>query len=242
MQNLRIPLAMILMLALSSLLQAQRNRTFELGVDNLYSGEAINAFDLRKVELEGSLYFSEDAMQLAAKLKNGKKLSTDSALYNLEGNLLEIFTPRGAVALPGQAVDEFVLFQKVGGDTLRHHFIAPASLPGGKRMDKVNFLRYEAGEAPILFSGIEIELFKPNYVPALDAGSRNPRAVQREKLFLYDGQSLQEIPGRRKETVEFFESQFPETGRIIAEKGLKLKEKEELIRLVNSLQGAAAEE
>lgn len=211
----------------SGFLLGQRSTPTELRLDNLYGGEAVQVYDFRPRELEGSLYYSEEAMPGAIKLHNGKKLTAEKILFNLESNALEIITDRGVFAVPGGAVEEFTL----QGESALIRYISPTVLTGGKGLEKIDFVRYELEGDPSLLSGYEIEILRPNYVPALDAGSRNPKAIQKERFFLLADQELSLLPTRRKKAAEMLELYRPGVDTFLKKEGIDLKARADLIRL-----------
>lgn len=215
----------------------QRSTPTELRIDNVYSGEAIQAYDFRPRELEGSLYYSEEAMPGAIKLHNDRKLTAERVLYNLESNALEILTDRGAFSIPGGAVEEFTLQEEQNGESMLVRFVSPVALSGGRDLDKVGFVRFELEGNPSLLSGYEIEILRPNYIPALDAGSRNPKAVQQERFFLYDDRQIKPIPTRRKKAAQLLEPFRSDAAEFLKAERIDLKDRDELVRLFQWLNG-----
>ena len=69
---------------------AQRSDPFTMRLQNLYSGEAIDVYDLRSQEVEGSLYWNEAWAKGTVKLANGGKVDAFPMRFDLMGQGLEI--------------------------------------------------------------------------------------------------------------------------------------------------------
>lgn len=213
---------------------AQRSTPNELRLDNLYPGEAVQAFDLRPRTMKGSLYYAEEPMPAAIKLMNGKTMSGYEVLYNLESDLLEILKEQEVYALPGDMIAEFTLAETAEGVSPSRltRFVRTSTLPGGEHFPRTGFLKFEVSGELNLLTGYEVEIVEPNYVPALDAGSLQAKAVQKERFFLYDGEILRQIPPKKKEATKFFDLYYPEASRLAGSSGLSLRDGGDLVRLL----------
>jgi|GEM_PF-3956014 len=212
---------------------AQRSTPTQIQIENLYSGEAIDAYDLRPRTMEGSLYFREERLNTAIQLKNGRVLNGVPAKYNLENNNLEVFTDNGVFELPGPSIREFTIEAAPDVEELqsRYRFLSMDQFSGKEELRDIAFVYFLLEANPGLLAGYEVEILKPNYVPALDAGSLNAKAVQKERFFLYDGRQLEPIPTRRKKAADLLNPFRTDVDDYLKAERIDLKDRHDLIRL-----------
>lgn len=211
---------------------AQRVTVWEGAMSNFYAGEAVATYDLRPRTMEGSLYLFDDPRPAAVKFRNGKAMNGKTVKYNLENDGLEVFVDENIYFIPGSMISEFALADPTAGPEGYRRFIRSRELPGGESLKNTGFLAYDV-EGPVsLLTGYEVEILKPNYVPALDAGSLNSKAYKKERYFLFDGERLQAVPKKKKEIKAFFSARCPQAMAALEEAGVRFKDKEDLIRAV----------
>jgi len=216
-----------------SSVHAQRSTPTQLQIENLYSGEAIDAYDLRPRTMEGSLYFREEQLPAAVQLNNGKVLNGVPARYNLENNVLELFTDKGIFELSGARVREFTLEagSTAGDVTQRYRFVNRDRFGVGEELEEIDFLYYLLEDRYSLLGAYEVTILKPNYVPALDAGSLSSQAVQKERFFFYDGKQFRAIPNRRKRAAELLKPLDEGVEKYLKETRTDLNDADDLRRL-----------
>ncbi len=212
---------------------AQRSTPTQIQIENLYSGEAIDAYDLRPRTMEGSLYFREERLNTAIQLKNGRVMNGVPAKYNLENNSLEIFTETSVFQIPGAAIREFTFEAAPDSEEppRRYRFLSLEHFSSSEEIEDISFVYFLLEGPPGLLAGYEVEILKPNYVPALDAGSLNSRAVQKERFFLLDDRQLHPIPTRRKRAAELLRPFRPKVDDYLKAARTDLKKRSDLIRL-----------
>lgn len=223
-------LTLLIFLSMGSLVSAQRSDQMQLRVNNLYAGEALEAFDLRPRTVEGSLYLSDNWQRGAIKLKSGKVLNDHLMKFNLETNEIEIQLDEGVFVLSGQLVEEFTLEDWLGSGLLT--FLSASVLPGADPEGPDFYQVVLEGEYALLM-GPGVELYRPHYVPALDAGSLNTKAVRKDAYYLSDGGATREIPNGRKAAREFFSEINQAAEQFIQAEGIRFKTEEDYVRVVS---------
>jgi hypothetical protein len=78
----------------------------------------------------------------------------------------------------------------------------------------------------------DVDVLKPNYVPALDAGDLTTKFVEKKVYYLYDQGVFKEIPKKKKKAEKFFE-QFSSARKYMDKHKLKIKSEQYLKDLVN---------
>lgn len=223
-------LVLIVILAYWSTLSAQRSDQQELQMGNLYQGESLDVFDLRPRALEGSLYFSDDWLSGSVKLSNDKVLNDYPMRYNLEAGALEVQVKGNVLALPVTQIEEFTLQTADSQDQFT--FKAASAYPGTKSTGPSLFQVLSQGHYSLLV-GYTVEVFRANYVPALDAGSLNPKAVRKEVYYLNDGNSTLEIPHGKKKARDFFAAIHAEAESFIRSENIRFKSVDDYQRVVD---------
>ena len=218
---------------------AQRSTPTQIQIENLYSGEAIDAYDLRPRTMEGSLYFREERLNAAIQLKNGRVMNGVPTKYNLENNSLEIFTETSVFQIPGAAIREFTFEAAPDSEEppRRYRFLSLEHFSNSEEIEDISFVYFLLEGTPSLLAGYEVEILKPNYVPALDAGSLNARAVQKERFFLLDDRELHPIPSRRKKAVELLHPFRADVDDFLKTERIDLNDRDGLLRLFQWLNG-----
>ncbi len=210
---------------------AQRSDPFTMRLQNLYSGEAIDVYDLRSQEVEGSLYWNEEWAKGTVKLKNGGKVDAFPMRFDLMGQGLEIFLGSETKLLPGSLIEEFYLDS---GNEELHHFISPTSYFGYNGFVDGFFEVLVEGPWTLLLKS-EIEVLKPNYVVALDAGSTNQTAIRQDMFYLfYDGELIR-IPKQKKKAIKVLEPYIPSISARVKIDRLNFKQLASLQALVLDL-------
>lgn len=219
----------VLLVTLISPLQAQRNNPFFTITNGpLYSGEALNVFDLRDRETEIENYWFDDWRKGAVMLKDSQLVTGFPLRYNRFSRNLEIRTVWDIKVLPDNKIDMAYLI--AGEDT--SYFVDLTyylNLPPNPAFTGLSRLLHE-GKFTV-FHRKEGEVLKSNYVPALDTGYENDRIVFTDAYYLYDGASLELLPTNRKKLSKFLEAKGLEVEEFMKSERIKGKEAEDLIRL-----------
>lgn len=203
---------------------AQRSDPFTMRMQNLYSGEAIDVYDLRSPEVEGSLYWNETFAKGTVKLKKGGKVDAFPMRYDLMGQGLEINLGSETKLLPGSLIEEFYLEGEKGG---LHHFVNPPYYFGYDGFIDGFFEVVQEGPWTLLRKS-EIELLKPNYVVALDAGSTSQTVVRIDIFYLYHEGQLILIPKQKKKAIKALKPYIPNIETRVKREKLNFKQAESL--------------
>ena len=206
---------------------AQRSNMHQYNLNNLYTGESIDVFDLRKSEVKGSTYWEDEWYKAAIQLNSGAKVDDYPIKYDLLNWQLELYTPLDIKILPGNMVKEFYIDK----GAKRYHFVNANHY---FRPEDRHFGFFELlveGKYSLLI-GMETEVLQPNYVPALDAGERNPKLIKKERYYLFDGKKMSPLPKNKRERAKIFARKIPGSRSYIQLHKLNLKRKKDLVELI----------
>lgn len=232
MKNLSLTLIIILLSI--SMSWAQRSRDYALVVGDNYSGEALNVFDLRnKRGTVGSYYWDEEWTDGSIKLVNGKTITEMPLKYDLQSNGLEIKVKNDIKVLPGELVEEFVLTRNNSiEEEIFHRFIR---LDLYFDVDVIDISFYELlqyGKKVSLLLKTDTELLEPNYVMALDAGSVKSKIIKKEKVMIFDGAILNQLPKGKNRMLKVLQKYKPGIQAFSDENKLNPKRIDDLKKLI----------
>lgn len=213
---------------------AQRSRDYALVVGDNYSGEALNVFDLRnKRGTVGSYYWDEEWTDGSIKLVNGKTITEMPLKYDLQSNGLEIKVKNDIKVLPGELVEEFVLTRNNSiEEEIFHRFIR---LDLYFDVDVIDVSFYELlqyGKKVSLLLKTDTELLEPNYVMALDAGSVKSKIIKKEKVMIFDGAILNQLPKGKNRMLKVLQKYKPGIQAFSDENKLNPKRIDDLKKLI----------
>ena len=212
---------------------AQRSDPFTIRMQNLYSGESIDVYDLRTQKVEGSLYWNNEWSKGTVKLTNGGKVDAFPMRFDLMGQGLEIHLGAETKLLPGSLIEEFYIEGDKGG---LHHFVSPSHYFGYKGFIDGFFEVIDEGPWTLLIKS-EIEVLKPNYVVALDAGNSNQTAVRTDLIYLYYEGELIRIPKQKKKAIKALKPYISNIEARVKNDKLNFKQAASLQLLVIDLNG-----
>lgn len=232
MKNLSLTLIIILLSI--SMSWAQRSRDYALVVGDNYSGEALNVFDLRnKRGTVGSYYWDEEWTDGSIKLVNGKTITEMPLKYDLQSNGLEIKVKNDIKVLPGELVEEFVLTRNNSiEEEIFHRFIR---LDLYFDVDVIDISFYELlqyGKKVSLLLKTDTEILEPNYVMALDAGSVKSKIIKKEKVMIFDGAILNQLPKGKNRMLKVLQKYKPGIQAFSDENKLNPKRIDDLKKLI----------
>lgn len=232
MKNLSLTLIIILLSI--SMSWAQRSRDYALVVGDNYSGEALNVFDLRnKRGTVGSYYWDEEWTDGSIKLVNGKTITEMPLKYDLQSNGLEIKVKNDIKVLPGELVEEFVLTRNNSiEEEIFHRFIR---LDLYFDVDVIDVSFYELlqyGKKVSLLLKTDTEILEPNYVMALDAGSVKSKIIKKEKVMIFDGAILNQLPKGKNRMLKVLQKYKPGIQAFSDENKLNPKRIDDLKKLI----------
>ncbi len=218
-----------LCLLVASSLYGQRERTFQLGLNGLYSGEAIDVFDLTPPEETGSVYYQDEWLPGAIKITDNKQVADYPMRFNIERNTIEIKLDSFSVELAGARALEFMLVEtNASGEVIARHQFVNAQQVG---IPQSGFAEILVDSAVQLLKLHEVEYLKPDYVPALNTGSKVAKAVKEATYYLFDNSRLIEIPTSKRQALRVFTSYSPELAKLSKTMGVNPKKEKELVDL-----------
>lgn len=229
MKSLFLSLSLLLSFALSGF--AQRSDPFTMQLQNLYSGESIDVYDLRSQKQEGTLYWNPEWAKGTVKLKNGGKVDAFPMRFDLMGQGLEIFLGSETKLLPGSMIEEFYLEGPLGG---LHHFVNLSPYFGFQGFSD-GFFEVMIEDDWTLLQKAEIEILKPNYVVALDAGNMNQSIIRKDVYYLFHDGELVRIPKQKKKAIRVLGDYVEDIEARVKAQKLNLKQEASLRKLVLAL-------
>jgi hypothetical protein len=214
------------------LLTAQRSNDHLLIMEDLYSGEAVETYDLRERKAVGDYFYNADWLLGQFVFDDGSLSKRNYLLkYDLLNHELLVNLDGGAFLVPTKNVSGFVI-KEVNQNTneiIDHTFFYKKveDKPGRTIVEKI-----VEGSTYQLYILHKVEYLEANYVPALDAGSLSAKIIKKRRYCLQIGERILEIPARKKQATNFFEN-YPSASNYIKKHKMKIKSEEYLIGLVN---------
>lgn len=214
---------------------AQRGDVYRLNFSNMYTGEAVDAFDLREKSLSNKeLYYFEEWNDVYVKFRNGKLLSGYKGRYDLMLGSLEILRGRDIVEVPSTLIEEFLIVRMVGENVPLIDTVRFVRLNEPK-IESSEFFEVLVEGDIILLKGVTLERQSPNYVPTHDAGSLKPKLVRGEDFVVVSEDQVDILEPRRKKSEEILERYSPGCGAYIRENKVNFREEIDIVRLIQHL-------
>jgi len=230
--NLRQGLFLLLALLQFTSSIGQRSRTFTVPIEQLYTGEAVRTYDLRDKGTKGSVYWFDDWHQGAILLANGQKMDQYKVKYDIQSWMLEINTSEGVKILPGARVKEFYLEKTEGEEKAARYHLINLREYFGQNIPSQGFYELLVDGAYPLVKNFELDILKPNYVPALDAGETQSKIVKKTRYYLIKNKNLVELPSSPKKFAEIIRDIKPEAVEFMRKNKLKPKNEEDMIKII----------
>jgi len=220
----------------TQLVIAQRSQPFALQLNNLYTGEAVDIVDLRDKSAEGSVYWKDQWLPAAILLESGHKIDKYDIKYDLQSWNVELKVDNVVKVLPSDMIKEFYVdVPQAYTDTVkRYHFINPKHYFESNLAFKGLYELYETGTYHLLGKD-ELDVLKPNYVPALDAGNTRSQIVKKHRFYLLHDEKLMEIPKTKKKFIELLGANQDEVKRFIKKHKINIKKEADLKKLIQFL-------
>ncbi len=193
-----------------------------------YHGEALNVFDLREKELEGEEFWFEEWMPGVAILNDSQVVEDYPLRYNIQSHMVEIQTARDIKILPASEV-KLLLFNLPDNPCYFVNLPTYLEIPPYQTSSGLSRVLYEGTYQ--IFQRKEGELLPANYTPALDAGNINEKIIFKDVFYLYDGRSLERLPGSRRKLIRFLADKGIEAEGFIKSEKINPKKLEDLVRL-----------
>ncbi|MEL6845754.1 MAG: hypothetical protein AAFP02_21315, partial [Bacteroidota bacterium] len=165
------------------------------------------------------------------KLKNGGKVDALPMRFDLMGQGLEIFLGSETKLLPGSMIEEFYLEGPLGG---LHHFVNLSPYFGFQGFSD-GFFEVMIEDDWTLLQKAEIEVLKPNYVVALDAGNMNQSIIRKDVYYLFHDGELVRIPKQKKKAMRVLGDYVADIDDRVKVQKLNLKQEASLRKLVLAL-------
>jgi hypothetical protein len=232
MKNISFTLLILLLSITVSF--GQRSREYSLVVGDNYSGEALNVFDLRnKRGTVGDYYWNENWAEGSIKLINGKTIQDMPMKYDLQSNGLEIQVTNDIKVLPGELVEEFVIVKlNESEEEIFHRFIRLDLFFDVDVIDQSFYELLQEGEKVTLLRKTDTEILEPNYVAILDAGSVKSKVIKKEKVMIFDGVKLDELPKGKNRMIKVLSKYKSGIADFWDDNKLKPKQVDELKKLI----------
>lgn len=235
--TLPILVGCLCLVSIWSPLPAQRNNPMLTIVNgNMYSGEAMNVFDLRDRQTIIENYWFDDWRNGGILLKDSQVVKGFPLRYNRFSRNIEIRTVWDVKVLPETKVS--LVYMITNGDTsVFVNLTNYLGLPPNPAFTGLSRLLYDGRYT--VFHRKEGEVLKANYVPALDAGYTNDRIVFTDAFYLYDGDRLELLPTRKKKLSRFLEVKGIQVEEFMQAARFNGKRPEDLIRLFEYVEAQA---
>lgn len=210
---------------------AQQTDERIVALDDLYPGQGVTTFDLRQRSEAGQAFFNDEWL-------TGQFVFDDGSLskrvyflkYDIQSQELLVNLDGGVYQVPMQYLSGFILKGVLPEDKgfVSHEFVLQQvqGKSGLTIMEKVIEGSYG------LYILHDVEVLKPNYVPALDAGDLNTKYAKKSFFYLYDDGVFKEIPKKKKKAERFF-AQYADARKYMEQHKLKIKSEAYLQGLVN---------
>jgi len=178
-----------------------------------YADGMIETKSLPPATIEGNFYI-EDSWQVGdIMLKDRQTLTQTPLKYDLEHNVMEIYTKQGVKILYSDKINQFS-WVNTSGLTQRYvntdRFSAEDIVLSG-------FFEIITEGKFTLVSKNNIEYIEPNYSEMHDAGNINGRYVHSVKLYYIDNNEVYKVPRSKKAFLKIFGSQASEISSFIKE-------------------------
>ena len=210
---------------------AQQTDEKMVALDDLYPGQNVTTFDLRERSEKGQTFFNKEWM-------TGQFVFDDGSLskriyflkYNIQSQELLVNLDGGVFLVPLEYLSGFLLKgvmpEDAGFVTYEFEFKKVKGREGRTILQKLVSGTFG------LYVFHDVEVLKPNYVPALDAGNLSTEYVPKPYYYLVDNGALKEIPRSRRKAEKFF-GQYDEAVKFLDDQRMKIKSESYLVDLVN---------
>lgn len=178
-----------------------------------FAGGLMETKALPPATIEGN-YYMEDSWQVGdVMLKDGQALQQIPLKYDLEHNILEIYSKHGVKILYSDKIDQFSWVNTSG---LSQHYVNTNRFSSE---DKVlpGFYEIITEGKYALASKNNIEYIEPNYSEMHDAGNKNGRYIHSIKFYYIANNEAFKIPKSKKAFLKLFGSRSLEISSFMKE-------------------------
>ena len=165
-----------------------------------YSGGLMETKSLPPATIEGN-YYMQDSWQVGdVMLTDGETLQQTPLKYDLEHNIMEIYTKRGVKIIYADKINQFSWVNR-SGLTQRYvnkdRFESEETIPSG-------FFEIVTEGKYTLVSKNNIEYIEPNYSEIHDAGNKNGRYIHSNKFYYLANEKAFKLPKSKKSLLKIF--------------------------------------
>lgn len=189
----------------------------------------LEQFDLPPVPTEGNVYLEDNWLPGNITLKGGYKLNMLQLRYDLFHNSLEFMHEGNRKVCPLYLIERFDVTE-VG---VTNKYVNIAETP----LDSIDQLK---GIAKVVYSGnvslygyTYLKILEPTYAPEFDMGRRSDKIVKKNTYYLVNDNKPYELYTTISKNESAFGSHFNEVKTFSKKKKLKLKQEEDLIKVID---------
>ncbi|PRY08993.1 hypothetical protein CLV24_11944 [Pontibacter ummariensis] len=179
--------------------------------------------------VEAAVYLRDDWSEGTILTSSGHELANVLIKYDIKNNVLELATQEGTKVLSGNYVRQFEL--KEGNTAPKTRFINSKSLGGPSDTHTGFYEILTSGARAQLLVRIELIREKPNYSPIMDVGSKRSGFRKKETLCMESNSQVVEV--KDKDIYNLFGTYQDDMKRYAKSNKLKLKKREDAVRLIN---------
>ncbi len=228
-------LNVLLCLCVAVGVNAQRGDVYRWNFSNMYTGEAVNVYDLREKSLsDKDLYYFPEWNDVYVKFRNGKLLSGYKGRYDLMIGSLEVLRGREIVEVPSSLIEEFLMVRMVGDNVPLIDSVRFVRLDDDDIESSEFFEVLVQGDIALL-KGVTLHRQTPNYLPTHDAGSLQPKLVREQDFVVVSESGVDLLSPRRKNSEQILERHSAGSKEYIRENKVNFREEIDVVRLVQHL-------
>ncbi|QHT69304.1 hypothetical protein GXP67_23025 [Rhodocytophaga rosea] len=215
-----------LLLGIHAVAQSMPGKSIYLGSN---ATGRIDEIPYETPETKGSTYLSDNWYIGTIYLSNNKIIENYPLKYEVAKRQIEIKVDNKVKVLQSDGVSRFEWFDTEKGTTVK--FANPKNFTF-QGIQTVGFFQVVLEGKWSLFSRIEVEKVKGNYVAALDMGDASSRIVKKEKLYLAIENQVVEIAKDKKDFAAQFGALSDKVYEFIKQHKLSVKNKEDLTQVL----------
>ncbi len=171
-----------------------------------YAGGLMETKSLPPATIEGN-YYMQDSWQVGdVMFTDGQTLQQTPLKYDLEHNIMEIYTKRGVKIIYSDKINQFAWVNRSG---LTQRYVNSDRFESEKKIPPGFFEIITEGKYTLV-SKNNIEYIEPNYSEIHDAGNKNGRYVHSEDYYYIIGIHSHKLPKGKKPFLKIFGSEAPE--------------------------------
>ncbi len=178
-----------------------------------YSGGLMETKSLPPATIEGN-YYMQDSWQVGdVMLTDGETLQQTPLKYDLEHNIMEIYTKRGVKIIYSDKINQFSWVNRSG---LTQRYVNTDRFESEEKMQSGFFEIITEGKYTLV-SKNNIEYVEPNYSEIHDAGNKNGRYVHSEGYYYIISLFSHKLPKGKKSFLKIFGTEASEIASYMKE-------------------------